>query len=238
VAETGMKAMIPIDRPFLDYLLHVVAEAGYRRACLVIGPEHGAVREYYGKLATRRLAVSFAVQEKPRGTADAVAAAEGFAGGDDFLMLNSDNYYPVEACRGLRELDGAGVALFERDALVAGSNIPGERISKFAAAVISPGRRLVKVIEKPDDAALAALGDEVYVSMNCWRFTPRIFEACRRIAPSPRGELEITDAVQYAIERLGEKFAVVKVKAAVLDLSSRGDIAAVAERLAGSRVEL
>ena len=42
VAATGVKALIPIDRPFLDYVLGDLAEAGYRRVCLVIGPEHGA----------------------------------------------------------------------------------------------------------------------------------------------------------------------------------------------------
>ena len=47
VAETGVKAMIPIGRPFLDYVLSALADAGYEEACLVIGPEHGAVRDYY-----------------------------------------------------------------------------------------------------------------------------------------------------------------------------------------------
>ncbi len=47
MARSGLKAMIPIGRPFLDYVLSVLAAAGYRRVCLVIGPEHATVREYY-----------------------------------------------------------------------------------------------------------------------------------------------------------------------------------------------
>jgi glucose-1-phosphate thymidylyltransferase len=74
--------------------------------------------------------------------------------------------------------------------------------------------------------------------MNCWRFRPSIFEACRKVRPSPRGELELPDAVQYAIDVLGERFAVVKVRAPVLDLTSRGDVAAVAAKLAGVEVNL
>jgi glucose-1-phosphate thymidylyltransferase len=74
--------------------------------------------------------------------------------------------------------------------------------------------------------------------MNCWRLGPTIFEACRNIQPSPRGELELPDAVQYALETLGEPFGVVTVSAPVLDLSSRMDVSAVHEHLAGSRVEL
>ena len=63
-------------------------------------------------------------------------------------------------------------------------------------------------------ATLARLPRPLGVSMNCWRFGPAIFEACRSIRPSPRGELEITDAVQYATDRLGERFGIVWCKAA------------------------
>src|SRR5262245_54354599 len=44
-ADRGVKAMIPIGRPFLDYVLSALADAGYTDACLVIGPEHDAIRE-------------------------------------------------------------------------------------------------------------------------------------------------------------------------------------------------
>ena len=122
MADTGVKALIPIGRPFLDYVLSAAADAGYRHACLVIGPEQEAVRQYYGKEITpQRLSVSFANQAEPRGTSDAVAAAEQFADGDHFAVINSDNYYPVEALRGLREQSGCAVALFDRDALLAGN---------------------------------------------------------------------------------------------------------------------
>ncbi len=46
-ADRGVKAMIPIGRPFLDYVLSALADAGYTEACLVIGPEHDAIRDYY-----------------------------------------------------------------------------------------------------------------------------------------------------------------------------------------------
>ena len=47
VADTGLKAMIPFRRPFLDYVLSALADAGCLDICLVIGPEHGVVRDYY-----------------------------------------------------------------------------------------------------------------------------------------------------------------------------------------------
>lgn len=238
VAETGVKALIPIDRPFLDYVLSGLAYAGCRRVCLIVGPQHDALRDYYGQLETRRITVEFAVQEEPRGTADAVAAAEAFADGDPFLAVNSDNYYPLEALRGLHGQPGSAVALFEKESMLAGSNVPEQRLEHFAVGEIDDEGYLKRVVEKPDRQTLASLPRPLWLSMNCWRFTPLIFKACRAIGPSPRGELEIPAAVQYAIDELGERFRCVKVRAAVLDLSSREDIAPVAEKLAGSEVQL
>ncbi len=238
LAEAGIKALIPIDRPFLDYVLSAAADAGYRHVCLVIGPEQEAIREYYdGKVAAKKLDFSFACQPEPRGTADAVAAAEAFAGDDPFLVINSDNYYPAEALRALREQSGPAVALFERDAMLTG-NVPEGRLKSFSVGKIDQQGRLFRIIEKPDEATLASLPRPLWLSMNCWRFGPSIFKACRAIKPSPRGEFEITDAVQHVISVLGKSFAAVKVRDPVLDMTCRGDIAAVTALLAGTRVEL
>ena len=239
MADAGLKAMIPIGRPFLDYALSGLADAGFLEACLVIGPEHEAVREYYSKTCIpKRIRISYAIQERPLGTADAVSAAESFAAGEHFLMLNSDNYYPVSACRALRESGRAGLAAFERQSLVRNSNISTDRIRQFAIVATRPDGTLERIREKPDEATLQASGPEVFVSMNCWMFSPIIFEACAQVVPSPRGELEITDAVQFAIRTLGESFHVMRFRAGVLDLSSRSDIATVAARLRKIEVNL
>jgi len=111
MADAGLKAMIPVGRPFLDYVLTGLADAGFQEVCLVIGPEHGILREYYTlKCIPKRLQISFAIQERPLGTADAVAAAESFVATQCFLVLNSDNYYPVTALRRLRLLGRPGGA--------------------------------------------------------------------------------------------------------------------------------
>jgi glucose-1-phosphate thymidylyltransferase len=238
VAETGVKAMVPLDRPFLDYVLSALADAGYRRVCLVVAPDHQMLSDYYVKRSPpRRVRMEFAVQAEPRGTADAVAAAGQFAGADPVLVVNSDDYYPIEALRELRRQAGPATALFEQDSMFSGSNIPPERIRQFAVGLFGPEGVLRRILEKPDAAALAALPRPLWVSMNCFRFGPSIFEACRQIRPSPRGELEITDAVQYAIDVLGETFRVVQVRAPVLDITSRGDIATVAAKLAGLEID-
>lgn len=233
MASSGLKAMIPFRRPFLDYVLSALADARCTDICLVVAPDHTIVSDYYTVTAPpQRVRVSFAVQAEARGTADAVLAAESFAGADPFLVLNSDNYYPVKMFEALRALDGPGLPVFRRSTLVSLGNIDPDRIRGYAILTISPDGYLENIIEKPDAATLAAYGDDFPVSMNCWRFGASIFEACRRIAPSARGELELPEAVRYAVRTLGERLRAVEIEGAVLDLSRRTDIAEVERRLA------
>ena len=238
-ADAGVKGMIPTGRPFLDYVISALADAGITDVCLVIGPEHTLVREYYsaeGRLA--RVRVHFAIQQLPLGTANAVAAAESFAGDDVVLVLNSDNYYPVESLRAIAELGASGLVGFERRALIALGNMPAERVQAFALCERGADSRLESMIEKPDDATFARMATSSLVSMNLWSFTPVIFEACRRVQRSERGELELQDAVTIARHELGEPFIVVPFSGGVLDLSTRGDVATVAQRLIGVTVSL
>jgi dTDP-glucose pyrophosphorylase len=230
-AEAGTKGMIPVGRPFLDYLISALADAGYRDIGLVIGPEHAAVRERYAREAVpTRVDVHFALQLEPRGTADAVLAVEAFAGGEPFLVMNSDNYYPVEALRALRMLDGCGLAGFERASLVREGNLGADRLASFPAARVAADGGLAALVDGTRE-------DDDLISMNLWMFTPAIFAACRDVAPSPNGELELANAVRLAVSR-GERFTVLPFRAAVLDLTSRADIAFVTERLRAVQVAL
>jgi dTDP-glucose pyrophosphorylase len=232
-AEAGMKAMIPIGRPFLDHVLSALADAGITDTCLVIGPEHGAIRAYFTSEAPpERMRVHFAEQATPRGTADAVLAAEAFVAGEVFLVLNADNHYPAEVLRALRKIGGAGTVGFDRETLVREGNIEAERVASYALMDVRADGTLARIVEKPDAATFAAMRSAP-VSMNCWSLPPSIFAACRAIAPSARGELELPAAVQYAVDEMCEEFRVVPMATGVLDLSRRGDIAAVAERLRG-----
>ena len=237
-ADAGMKAMIPVGRPFLDYVLSGLADAGFQQVCLVIGPEHEAVREYYTRtVRPERIQVAYAIQQEPLGTANAVLAAEEFAGGDEFLTMNSDNYYPAAVLSLIQELEQPGTVLFPAEALVRGSNIPEERVRAFAYCVIDREGFLADIAEKPDPATAARLDAEKLVSMNCWRFRADIFEACRQVPRSSRGEFELPQAVKLAIQQ-GTKFKVAICSAGVLDLSRRSDIAEVAVRLRGVEVQL
>lgn len=235
-AATGAKVMMPLagGRPFLDFALSALADAGFTNACLVVGPEHDAIRHYYREQAPpRRLRIAFATQQQPKGTADAVLAAEAFAGADPFALVNGDNLYPTAALVALREMDGPGLVGFSRRALVERGNVEAARVASFAVAVTDGGDRLVRLIEKPAPEFLDAR-PELPVSMNCWRFSTAIFEACRRIEPSSRGELELPDAVALSMAELGENYRVVPCDEPVLDLGRREDVTAVEAALSGS----
>jgi dTDP-glucose pyrophosphorylase len=237
-ADAGMKAMIPIGRPFLDYVLSALADAGFAQVCLVVGPEHTAIRDYYQAISPRRIEIRFAIQEEPLGSANALLTAQQFAGREEFVALNSDNYYPVEVFRALRMLGEPGLPAFERETLVRESEIPRERVLRYALLQVSAAGYLEKIIEKPGTMPETGSDGNVFISMNCWRFNAEIFRACERVARSARGEYELPEAVQLGLSSLGLRFKAVPFRTGVLDLSHRVDIAQVARRLAGVEVRL
>ena len=97
---------------------------------------------------------------------------------------------------------------------------------------LRPDDTLTDIVEKPGDAP--AVGN--WISMNIWRFDQNIFSACRDVPLSPRGEYELPLAVALAISR-GMRIHAVRLRAGVLDLSNRGDIADVARRLGDREIQ-
>lgn len=241
VADVGLKAMIPVaeGRPFADHVLTALADAGITEVCLVIGPEHDALRSHYtDHPALERLRITFAVQPEPRGTADAVLAAAPFVGDDAFLALNSDNYYPADVLRELRAQPAPALPAFAPGPLATLGNIPAERIMNFALLEIGTDGRLIRLYEKPTPGNVARLGQDAPVSMNLWLLDERMLQACREVPHSTRGEYELPLAVQYAIDAWHVHVHTFPVSAAVLDLSRRADIAAVQARLRDVPVRL
>lgn len=233
-AACGYKALMPIGEHLLiDYSLSALADAGITRAVLVVGPEHEDFRSHIDSLELKRLTIDLAVQTDPLGTADAVLSAEPVVGQDPFIMVNGDNHYPRQALCDLARHRGNALAGFDRAKLVTGSNIPEDRIAAFALVRAHDGL-LEEIVEKPSPQVVQAAGDHALVSMNAFSFTSEIFAACRQIGPSPRGELEIVDAVRA----LPGPVSVLPATGAVLDLSRREDVSEVEARLAGVEVSL
>jgi len=245
-AARGSKGLVPIHgRPLLDYLLHELAEGGVRDVVFVVAPDDEALRARYDdEAAPARINVRYVLQSEPRGTADALLCARepvtapagaprDAAGARHFLVCNADNLYPAASIEALVGLSGPGLAAFDADALCADGAIERERVRQFALLDISPDDILRDIVEKPAATHPLVKAKQQWVSMNLWRFTDAIFEHCAKVAPSPRGELELADAVRSAIAMGDQTFAVLRQRAPVHDLSQRRDVAALERLLAG-----
>jgi glucose-1-phosphate thymidylyltransferase len=237
-AAAGAKAMIPVGRPFLDYVLASLADAGFTEVCIVVSPRDEVVRaRYKDGVPLSRLRIAFAEQAAPIGTADALLAAEEFVAGEPFVVLNADNYYPIDGLRLLHDAGEPATLAFSSEGLVRDGGISRERIARYALLDVGADGYVADIIEKPDAPTFTAHRDAP-ISMNVWRFDADIFRACRDVRPSSRGELELPLAVRLAVRILGSRIRAFPIDAPVLDLSHRADIPAVAARLRAVEVVL
>jgi glucose-1-phosphate thymidylyltransferase len=235
IASAGAKGLIPIGRPFLDHTLQALLDAGCRDFCLIVPPGASILRKYYEAVAEQLdgATIDFAVQPEPLGTAHAVGCGRSWAADRPFMVLNSDNFYYPDTVYALMRAPAPASIAFERQGLIAGSNIPAERIARFAVMDIDEQGRLKRIVEKPPEPDRYAVDGKLYVSMNCFLFTDAIFTACDAIEPDPvRKEYELPTAVQYCIDELGQTFTAAFSNQGVLDLTGRADIGPVREMLA------
>jgi glucose-1-phosphate thymidylyltransferase len=210
------KQLMPVaNQPVLERVLGSLQEVGVTDVGLVVGGRQQAIRAAIGDGSRLGVRVTYLYQEQPRGLADCVRIAQPFLGGDDFVMYLGDNL--------LADGIGAVADRFRRqrpDALLTVHKVPDP--SAFGVVELSSDGRVVRVVEKPrrPPTDLAVVG--VYF------FTAAVHAAVQAITPSARGELEISDAVQWLIDH-GHT-----VEAGEYDGFWR-DIGSVADALAGNR---
>jgi glucose-1-phosphate thymidylyltransferase len=189
ITFTMAKQLVPVaNKPIIFYGLEDLAEAGITEVGIVISPETGGeVRTVVGDGSRFGQTIEWIVQDQPLGLAHALKTALPFVDGDDCLMYLGDN------------LVKDGVADVVRDFESHKPNCqimlsPVENPSAFGVADLNEDGSIKRLVEKPSNppSNLALVG--VYL------FDPTISEAVNTIEPSARGELEITDAIQYLVE--------------------------------------
>ncbi|GAB3669838.1 glucose-1-phosphate thymidylyltransferase [Actinocorallia lasiicapitis] len=188
ITHTSAKQLVPVaNKPVLFYGLEAIAAAGVREVGIVVGDTAAEIEAAVGDGSRFGLDVTYLRQDAPRGLAHGVMIAREFLGDSDFVMYLGDNFI----VGGIAEI----VAQFQADGPAA--QIMLTRVSDpraFGVAVLGEDGGVIGLEEKPAEpkSDLALVG--VYL------FGPAIHDAVAELKPSWRGELEITDAIQWLID--------------------------------------
>ena len=205
------KQLIPVaNRPIIHYVMDHLEEAGIREVGVVIAPETG--EQIKAALARRpgNLRLTYLVQERPLGLAHAILIAREFLAGGPFVMYLGDNLIG----EGIKSLIST-LQASRADAVLLLKEVADPRA--FGVAVLDGQGRITQLIEKPTQppSNLALVG--VYA------FSPTIHDAVQQIQPSRRGELEITDAIQYLLSH-GHRVFGNRLDAFWLDCGKKDDL--------------
>ena len=206
ITHTSAKQLVPVaNKPVLFYALEAIIAAGIRDIGIVVGDTRDEIQAAVkdGKDFGSDVSITYIHQEQPLGLAHAVKIAQPFLRDDRFLMFLGDNFIegglgelvqrffspgcPVHAQVMLKEVpdpEQFGVAQLRR--------LDGQPLSD-GSSLRDEDVRIVRLVEKPEEF----VSNFALVGIYC--FDRHIFEAINAIIPSPRGELEITDAIQYLL---------------------------------------
>jgi glucose-1-phosphate thymidylyltransferase len=188
ITHTSAKQLLPVaNKPVLFYGLEAIRGAGITDVGIVVGDTAADIQAAVGDGSAFGIRTTYIRQDAPLGLAHAVLVARDFLGDDDFVMYLGDNFI----VGGINDL----VDEFTRakpDAQIMLTEVSDPRA--FGVAELDEAGQVIGLEEKPKQpkSNLALVG--VYM------FTPAIHEAVDSLQPSWRGELEITEALQWLIE--------------------------------------
>ena len=188
ITYTCAKQLVPLaNKPVLFYGLEAIAECGITEVGIIIGDTGDDIREAVGDGSALGINPTFIEQDSPSGLAHTVLIAQEFLGDEPFVMYLGDNV----VLGGIQDFVNEFNAQ-HANAMVLLNQVDDPR--QFGVAELADDGSLLKLVEKPENppSNLALVG--VYL------FDSSIHEAVRSIKPSARGELEITDAIQWLID--------------------------------------
>jgi len=188
ITHTGAKQLVPVaNKPILFYAIETMKDAGIDDIGIIVGDTHKEIRAAVGSGERWGVKVTYIKQDAPLGLAHAVKIAQDYIREEPFVMFLGDNLVK-DGVRPLLEQYTASGA----NSQILLAHVPNAR--EFGVAELDHGGRVVRLVEKPQNppSDLALVG--VYM------FDKNVFEAVNSIKPSARGELEITDAIQYLID--------------------------------------
>jgi glucose-1-phosphate thymidylyltransferase len=188
ITHTQNKHLIPIaNKLMLDYALEYVREANIIDVAIIINVGDDSIRSEFGDGSSRNIKITYIPQDAPLGLAHVVKISENFIGDDPFIFYLGDNILVGGVSRFVTEFKNAN-----SNCHLALSKVPDP--NRFGVAEIKDNK-IIGIEEKPSvpKSNLAVTG--IYLYDN------NIFEAVNDIKPSARGELEISDAHQYLLDK-------------------------------------
>ena len=188
------KQLLPVyDKPMIYYPISVLMLAGVREILIISTPhDMPAFQRLLGDGADYGVSFSYAVQPEPRGLAEAFIIGREFIGSDSVCLVLGDNIFYGQGFTGMLQ---QAVECAEGEGL---STIFGYRVpnpTRFGVAEVDAEGRVVSIEEKPAEPK------SDYAVTGLYFYTNEVVEVAHNIAPSQRGELEITDVNKVLLER-------------------------------------
>ncbi|HTR80831.1 MAG TPA: glucose-1-phosphate thymidylyltransferase [Bacteroidota bacterium] len=188
ITHTQNKHLIPIaNKPILYYAIEAAVDAGIKEIGIVHNADSREVPDYVGNGSKWGVSITYIPQEKPGGLAQVVMLAEEFIGGDSFVFYLGDNMVVGGIKKYIEEFQKAKCNCWLTLAKV-------KDPERFGVPEIK-NLRIVGITEKPKKPKSSFAVAGIYI------YDKNIFKACKAIKPSKRGELEISDAHQYLIDK-------------------------------------
>jgi len=193
ITHTSAKQLVPVaNKPILYFGIEDMVEAGITEIGIITGETGPEIRAAVGDGSQFGAKVTYIPQDAPLGLAHCVLIAKDFLGDDDFVMYLGDNLLRQGIAEFVQQFEADATSAQRAAAQILLARVPDPQ--RFGVAVIGESGDVEELVEKPENpkSDLALVG--VYL------FDKTIHTAVRAIEPSPRGELEITDAIQWLID--------------------------------------
>ena len=190
ITYTSAKQLVPVaNKPVLFRVIEAIKDAGIEDIGIVVGDTAAEIKEAVGTGRRWGVRITYIQQDAPLGLAHAVKVSRDFLGDDRFVMFLGDNVIEGGISGLISEFRDS-----DYDCQIVLT--PVDNPSRYGVAELDPdSRRIVRLVEKPRNPPSNLILVGIYM------FNEHVWEAVDAIKPSWRGELEITDAIQYLVDQ-------------------------------------